>query len=239
MGYLEGFKKLGHALLDLVFPITCLVCGRDGIYLCEKCLEKLPRLPHQFCIVCQQPAPFGKTHPDCRTKNTVDGSISSLPYKDPQISKIIETFKYNFVSDLAPILSNLMVEQIKAQGLADYFIDFELVPIPLHTRRFNWRGFNQAELLAQELAEQLNLKIINDLLIRKRFTKPQVKLTAEERKKNIDNAFAINPDASVGAGKKILLVDDVVTSGSTANELAKLLKRSWVSEVWIVTAAHG
>ncbi len=229
-------KRLGLGILDLVFPITCLVCGRDGVYLCKKCLEKLPRLPHQFCVVCQQPAPFGKTHPDCQTKNTVDGSISALSYKDPQITKIIEVFKYNFVSDLSPILSGLMHQAIKDQGLTDYFSDFEIVPIPLHARRLNWRGFNQAELLAQELTKLLNLKIINDMVVRKRFTKPQVKLTAEERKKNIDNAFELIDDPT---NKKILLVDDVVTSGSTANEIAKLLKRFHAAEVWILSAAHG
>lgn len=229
-------KTLGLWIIDLIFPITCLSCGQDGVYLCDKCLAKLPRLPNQLCIVCQKPAPYGKTHPECRSKNTVDGSISALPYKDPQIRKLIEVFKYSFVSDLAPILSGLMHESIKAQGLADYFSDFKIVPIPLHQRRFNWRGFNQAELLAHEIAKPLNVKIENNLVIRSKFTKPQVKLTVEERKKNIDNAFELIGDP---ANKKILLVDDVITSGSTANEIAKLLKRFHAAEIWIISAAHG
>ncbi len=236
MSFGGTIKKLGLLGLDLVFPINCLVCGRDGVYLCEKCLTTLARLPNQFCVVCQSPSPFGKTHPECRTKNTVDGAISALPYKDPRVSKIIETFKYNFVSDLAPILSRLMVEAIQAQGLASYFFDFELVPIPLHQRRLNWRGFNQAELLAQELSMQLSIKLESNLVIRSKFTQPQVKLKAEERRKNIDNAFTLTGDA---ANKKILLVDDVVTSGSTANELAKLFKRAHAAEIWILSAAHG
>ncbi len=236
MSFGGTIKKLSLLGLDLVFPISCLECGRDGVYLCGNCINKLPRLPNQFCIVCQNPAPFGKTHAECRTKNTVDGSISSLSYKDRQISKLIEVFKYNFVADLAPILSQLMLEAIRAQGLADYFSDFEIMPIPLHSRRLNWRGFNQAELLAQKLAKQLNIKLENNLVIRSKFTKPQVKLTAEERRKNIDNAFALTGDPS---NKKILLVDDVVTSGSTANELAKLLKRAHAAEIWILSAAHG
>src|SRR3989338_2190495 len=106
MNFLEGFKKFNHGLLDLVFPISCLVCGRGQSYLCEKCQGNLPRLENQFCAVCQKLAPFGKTHPDCVSKNTVDGTISTLPYANPDVKKIIGIFKYNFIADLAPILSS-------------------------------------------------------------------------------------------------------------------------------------
>ncbi|OGE79712.1 MAG: hypothetical protein A2660_03015 [Candidatus Doudnabacteria bacterium RIFCSPHIGHO2_01_FULL_45_18] len=236
IGITKLFKKLGQAILDLVFPIACLVCSVDGTYLCQKCHDKLARLAKQKCLVCQKPSPFGKTHPECRTKNSVDGAIAALDYKNRDVQKIIETFKYNFVSDLAVPLSELLVEAIKSQNLSEYFQDFIIVPIPLHTRRHNWRGFNQALLLSQTLSEHLNIPLQDQLVRRHKFTKPQTTLNAEARKKNIENAFELsgNPE-----NKKILLVDDVVTSGSTANELAKLLKRGKAAEVWILTSAHG
>lgn len=232
----NAIKRAGQEFLDLLFPVTCLVCGRDGMFLCDKCLIELPKLEKQQCLVCQTPAPFGKTHINCVSKNTIDGSIAALPYKDRQVNKIIETFKYNFVSDLALPLTKAIQTELAKQDLSDFFRDFIVVPVPLHARRFNWRGFNQAELLATKIAENLGLQVNNKLIIRNKFTKPQVKLDASERKRNMENAFSLSGDAS---GKKILLVDDVVTSGSTANELAKLLKHNHAQEVWILTAAHG
>lgn len=232
----DNLKKLGGYIADLVFPISCLICWKEGCFLCDNCQPKLSRMEKQLCLSCQKPAPYGKTHPDCLTRNTVDGAVAALNYKDPHVRKIIETFKYNFVSDLAVPLAAAIAETLTSENLDDFFSDFIIVPVPLHSQRFNWRGFNQAELLASALAEKLKIKIDNKLIHRNKFTRPQVELSAEERQRNMDNAFNLVGDA---ANKKILLVDDVVTSGSTAAELAKLLKRAHASEVWIVTAAHG
>lgn len=237
MNYLENLEKLGRGILDLVFPISCIVCGADGEFLCAKCQKNLQQLEKQLCLSCHKPAPFGKTHPECLTKSTVDGSIAALDYKNPDIKNLIKIFKYNFVSDLANPLSELIVEAIDNQGLDEYFEDFTIVPVPLHQRRLNWRGFNQSALLSTKLAERLRIKIDNQLVARQKNTTPQAALKhAEERKKNIENAFNLIGDAT---NKKIVLVDDLVTSGSTANEIAKLLKRSNAAEVWIITAAHG
>lgn len=236
MSYIENFKRLGRGILDLVFPISCLVCGRDGEFLCSDCLAKLPRLEKQKCIVCTKPSPFGKTHPDCVTRNTVDGMICAASYQDKNTKKIIETFKYNFVSDLSKPLAQMITETVISQNLLEYFQEFILVPVPLHKKRLNWRGFNQAVLLAMELSQNLKIPIEDKLAIRDKHTKPQVNLTADERKRNIENAFSVTSEV---AGKKILLVDDVVTSGSTANEIAKLLKSNKAAEIWILAFAHG
>jgi len=140
------------------------------------------------------------------------------------------------VSDLAKPLSQFIVEAIQTQGLHDYFKNFVIVPVPLHARRLNWRGFNQSELLSEVLAQKLGIQIKKELVKRHKFTQPQVRLNLEDRKRNVTNAFELTHEV---LGQKILLVDDVVTSGSTANELAKLFKRAHASEVWIVSAAHG
>jgi len=187
-------------------------------------------------VICEKPAPFGKTHPICVTRNCVDGSISALTYKDKNVKRIIEVFKYNFVSDLAAPLAELIVETINKQNLENYFQDFVLVPIPLHPRRKNWRGFNQAGLLSMELSKLLNIKIEDKLVSRVKYTKPQVNLGSDDRKKNMLGAFALN---GIGFNKKIILVDDVITTGSTANELAKILKRAGAEEIWVLTAALG
>jgi len=236
MTLIEQAKNIGVAFLDLIFPISCIVCGKDGLFLCLDCQQKLTKLDNQVCLVCYKPAPFGKTHPNCVSRNTVDGAIASLTYKDLRVHKIIQTFKYSFVFDLAASLSNFIVETIEKQNLSNYFKDFVIVPVPLHQRRFNWRGFNQSELLATTLAKKLNAPMVTNLIQRKKFTKPQVNLSQGERKKNLENAFELLSDV---IDKKILLVDDLVTSGATANELSKLLKKSKASEVWVVSIAHG
>jgi len=236
MVVIDQLKKLGGLVADLVFPISCLICGKDGLYLCAVCADKLPKLEFQECLVCQKPSPFGKTHPDCVTRNSVDGAISALTHKDRRVAEIIKVFKYNFVSDLALPLSQLIVQTINTQGLENYFHDFVIVPVPLHKRRYNWRGFNQSLLLSKTLSEKLGIPVDEQLVTRQKFTRPQVRLDAQARKKNLENAFSMPGDA---ANKKILLVDDVVTSGSTAHELAKLFKSAKASEIWIVSAAHG
>lgn len=236
MSLIENFKRLGQGVVDLVFPISCLVCGSDGSYLCENCLQKLPRLEKQQCLVCQTPSPFGKTHPVCVSRNRVDGSLSALTHKNKHVHQIIWVFKYNFVSNLALPLSGLIVETINQQGLEDYFQDFVIVPVPLHSRRHNWRGFNQASLLAKTLAEKLGIAVDEQLIERSKYTRPQVQLNVTDRKHNIENAFKLIGDAT---NKKILLVDDVITSGSTAHEIAKILKQGHAAEVWIASAAHG
>jgi ComF family protein len=233
MNLISHIKTLGQNIFDLVFPVYCLSCGREGVYLCDACIDKLPASAAQRCIVCQTPSPFGKTHAACVSKHKVDGLISVLPYSNPKVKKIIEAFKYSFVDSLAEPLGSLMAKQILALNLKEYFSDFILVPVPLHSRRFSWRTFNQSELLARQIGKDLGFQVNTNLIKRTVFTKPQVNLNLEERKKNIAGAFAAE-----GSGtKKVLLIDDVVTSGTTLNEMAKVFKKSGAGEVWAATVA--
>lgn len=235
MDILDSIKTLGLKALDLVFPVSCVVCGKEGEFLCRNCKNKLTPLPHQLCIVCKKPSAFGKTHADCVTRNTVDGIISALSYTDPKTKKLIGTFKYEFIHDLAPPLARMIADAIFSQGINNYFENFTVIPVPLHKRRLNWRGFNQAELLSKSLSEILGISLDDQLVVRNKFTKPQIELSAHERKSNIENAFEIKKEST----SKYLLVDDVVTTGSTINELAKILKKNKAAEVWAATIAHG
>jgi competence protein ComFC len=233
----QNLKTLGRFIFDLVFPITCMNCGREKTFLCERCLYKLEGLKNQLCLVCQKPAPYGRTHEKCVSRNTVDGSISALNYKNYEVKQIIATFKYKFIQILSDSLVSRLVKELNQQGLIDHFQKFTLVPVPLHKRRFRWRGFNQSELLTDSLAKVLHINVNKDLIHRVKHAKPQTKLTREERKTNLAQTFAIkNPPRP---GGKFIIVDDVVTTGSTVNEIAKILKRSGASETWAITVAHG
>ncbi|MBI4363573.1 MAG: ComF family protein [Candidatus Doudnabacteria bacterium] len=238
MSLIQKAKTLGRFAIDLVFPVSCVICGKEDQFLCPECQNRLPRLEHQKCIVCQKSAPFGKTHPACSTRNTADGLICALPYSHPKIENLIRVFKYKFISDLSNSLAEIILKEIKNQNLEEYVQGFIVVPVPLHKRRFAWRGFNQAQLLSYRIAHGLILQVDNHVVLRTKNTKPQTKLTREGRKANITDAFALNPDSMI-AGKKFLLIDDVVTSGATMNEIAKLLKQNKAIEVWACAVAHG
>lgn len=233
MNFLGSIKD---NVLDLIFPIYCLVCGKDGVFLCADCTPTLTRLEKQKCIKCAEPSPFGKTHPECVSRNVLDGCISSLDYRDSKNRDAIRIFKYKFISDLSVNLAKLMADELYKQNLVEYFADFDIVPVPLHKRRLDWRGFNQAKLLAQGLSAEFGMNIDSEAVMRTKYTKPQVELKKEARKQNVTNAFAINKNVE---GRKFLLIDDLITTGSTLNEIAKLLKQNKASEVWALTLAHG
>ncbi len=226
------FSRLLNEALDYIFPAFCAKCGQEGIYLCPTCGQKLLRLQQQRCLICQKPSPFGKTHTTC-SKTKIDGIISALPYHDPAIKNLIEIFKYKFI-DISELLGNFMVEAINNQELNNFFKDFIIIPVPLHKRRFRWRGFNQSQLLAQTLSSSLGIPIEDKIISRIRYTKPQVELKHDERKLNVKGAFEVVGDPT---GKNFLLVDDVVTTGATINELAKLLKKKKAHSVWALTLA--
>jgi competence protein ComFC len=225
-------KKFWLLLIDLVFPAFCLVCGTEGTYLCSGCSGKLQRLEKQKCLICQKPSAFGLTHSEC-SKSKIDGIISVLDYHNPQTKTIIETFKYKFVAELSSELAVLMHGEIQNLELGEYFTGFTVIPVPLHRQRLRWRGFNQSQLLAHELSTILTAHYDNKVITRIKNTKPQVRLTKEQRKQNISNAFLILKPPPL----KCLIVDDVVTTGSTLNEIAKALKKSGAKEVWAITIA--
>ena len=225
-------KKIYNLLLDFVFPAFCAGCKVEGTYLCVQCFRKVPRFQKQRCLICQKPSPFGKTHAEC-SKRKIDGIISALPYHDKVVKKLIGTFKYQFV-DISQTLARFILEEIDNQELRNFFKDFIIVPVPLHKNRFRWRGFNQSKLIAKILSEHLEIPTKENIIERTRYTKPQIELKHDERKENIKGAFSILEDV---AGKNFLIIDDVVTTGATLNEIAKALKKKKAHSVWAITLA--
>ena len=184
----------------------------------------------------------GLTHPVCRSPHSIDGVFPSLVYKGI-VKKLVYTFKYPpYITDLLSQLEALLYEGIiQKEGLHTILQKQPVfVPIPLHKNKLRKRGYNQSALLAKALAKRFALPMI-PLLERNKDTKTQVGLSKEERQKNIQNAFRIAPkySGSIKQYETVILVDDVVTSGSTLKECAKVLKRAGVKQVWAVTLAHG
>ena len=232
----QTILKVRTHLLDLIFPIVCLNCGKEGLYLCKMCNAKLKRDEFQICPVCGKPNPFGATHIECKSEVNLDGLVSAVPYKEPLARKLVEHCKYRFISDIAPTLGQIIAEEILNLELTKSFENFTVVPLPLHPKRKNWRGFNQSELIAIELNKHLNLRLDPTILYRKIHTKVQAELKDEERKTNVAGAFASDQNLS---GRKILLIDDVSTTRSTLSQACLALKNNGASEVWAAVFAQG
>lgn len=234
------YSKIKSFILDILFPISCLNCGKEDVWLCDACLQNIPILNFQVCPRCERIIiEQGKLCPSCK-KHAKDepfylnSLVAATEYNENNISKLIHTFKYNFVKDLSVPLGEILTKGILKSEIP--LPDF-IVPIPLHSRRLRFRGFNQSELLAYVVSQRLTpgfeIPVLNNLLIRKKYTSPQMTIKKyAERKENIQNSFIINKNFLENIkNKKILLIDDICTTSFTLLECAKILKNNGAKKV--------
>ena len=206
--------------LDILYPIKCLGCGENKVWLCEDCFDKIKI-----------------TKERCRLTSFLDCLIIATDYENELIRKILSKFKYSFVQELRAPLGKLLIKKLKQ--LDNQSFDY-VIPIPLFKRRELWRGFNQAELLAQEVSKEFSIPVLNDLVFRNKNTSQQVGQKRKKRKENLKNAFVINPEfKDLVKDKKILLIDDVFTTGTTMEEVVKELDNIGIKEVYGLVVAKG
>ncbi len=208
------------SIKDVLFPIECLNCGKDGQWLCQKCLNILE--------------PRSKIITDNAHLKYLNGVFFLFEYDNPLISKMIKTMKYGLVTDIADIFGDMLCRSIKKKELD--VNKYELVPVPLSAFKKRWRGFNQSELLAKHIAS-LNKKPLSKGLLRIKDNTPQAKVGRQRRINNIKNCFRW--DSLFLLKKRIILIDDVITTGATLNECAKTLKEAGAKEVKAMVVAKG
>lgn len=236
-------QQVRNWFLDLIFPVRCIGCGKFGDYICRVCFKSISIKKSFECIGCKRNTPFGQTCYLCAKTNSVDQLLIIADYKNPLVEKSMKFLKYKFIRDLEQPLSILMKKYLKWLTLDKKFNVFQdnplLVPVPLHSRRLNWRGFNQSELLVKELANTFQMEMVSDVIERASDTLPQADIEEkEERLKNLNGIFKIKNGISI-TGREILLVDDICTTGATLNECAKVLKANGVSKVIALVVARG
>lgn len=218
MRFLSSVKDF---ILDILFPEFCLICGREGSYLCRDCQSLTPISSEIYQ----------------GTKNLA-GLYWAAPYGNFVVKKAINQFKYPpYIRELAKPLSFLIISHLLSAGNLD-FSNFILVPVPLHKKKLKKRGFNQAEELAKELSKFLRAPVLNDVLVKIKKTPAQAELKKEQREENIKGAFFCR-EPGLLQGRKILLVDDVFTTGSTMEEIARLLREAGAKQVWGAVVARG
>lgn len=254
---LAKIKAVWRIILETIFPKMCLGCGMEGDFLCDDCLKSIPRQQEQVCPICYVASPVGAVCKFCESQAAgqksnffLDGLIVASEFNEKSLLQhVIHVFKYEFIQLLADPLGKLLIETVKKYDFANTVI----CPVPLHKVRYKWRGFNQAELLAERIMVGAGRETavsgmtgadgataggsfkMQNLLERKTFSKPQMELKRGERLKNVANAFGIVPGRMPA---EVLLVDDVATTTATLNACAKVLKQAGVKKVFAIVLAR-
>jgi len=205
-------------IIDWVFPKKCLGCDVNGNYLCSKCQKEIKSL--------------GVSYDDKR----LEGRIGLFKY-DGITREIIRMIKFDFVGDAIKEIGNWMVAALKKDYpnvVATWRKEkYVMIPVPLHWRRENWRGFNQSAELAKVIGDKLKIEVNKDLMIRKKYTKSQALRQRGQKSSNVEGAFKI-----IGkVPKKIIIFDDVWTSGATIKSMIKILPEK--TKVWVLTLCSG
>jgi competence protein ComFC len=227
------------SLKDFLFPKICVGCSYLGAYICPKCQKKLAYVEKEVCFFCKKPSPFGLTHYSCQKKLFPQGIMTIFYYND-LLKKIIKLTKYQLATEVLKELFAIVAPK-KVEKLS-FFANLKnavFQPIPLYPAKERKRGFNQARLITSFFQKFLPFQAV-DYLQRKKETKPQAEI--KERKKrylNIRGAFLLNPKTKVDKEKTIIVVDDVLTTGLTALEAVKTLKKEGFKEVFVLALAKA
>lgn len=233
MGVTTVLRSWLSPLLDLVYPPRCAGCGRPGAWFCPACQAEAAPLPLTRCPACGSPAgERGGPCYRCRHPGSPLNGIFATAIFEPPIRPAIHRFKYGGLSVLAGPLAGRLGDTWLAAGLPGDLI----VPVPLHPGREAERGYNQAVLLATALGVRLGLPTTADLLVRARPTASQTTLKIHERHANVAGAFACRGRAD---GQRVLLVDDVCTTGATMEACAEALRNAGAAAVWGLAVARA
>lgn len=209
-------QQLGTLLLDIVFPTQCLLCTKPGTLLCASCAGKLPIRP----VLLRHPS-----------TNLASITVCAN-YEDAAIRQLITAYKFNGIRELASPLGRILEHGMRASRLPQSVL---LMPIPLHRRRENNRGFNQSELLAKYLAQTLDMRL--DLHLKRiRARRPQHTLNRKERLTNVRDVFQYESSA---APETILLIDDIATTFATLAAAADELKKHGTKTVHALVIAKN
>ena len=238
------FLDLKDDILDFIYPQTCPICRnplkREEKDVCEECWKALARLPSPYCPYCK----FFFENEDeiadhqCASLGTAKDrrilAVRSLSTFDDHYQKLVHRLKYDkkiqLGRRLAQELGESMLEDKEFAGCD------MVIPVPLHRARERERGFNQSEVLAEGISRAIGISLTKGIMKRKRNTKDQTYLNAQQRAENVREAFVVTQPENID-GKRVILVDDVMTTGATLNECARMLLEVGATRVFAATLA--
>lgn len=232
-------------IIDIIYPRRCPLCGKiitkkQGLA-CEVCYKELRYIEEPRCKCCSKQLNQEEKEYcyDCSRKEfSYDSGIALWNYTSV-LKKSISDFKYHNRKEYSKFYGQ---EAIKSCGelLRELQLD-ALIPVPVHWTRYIERGYNQAEVIANEIGKPLSIPVMGNILVRRKKTIAQKKLNNKEREKNLQGAFAISKENKefVKQLRRVMIVDDIYTTGSTINTCAKILKQEGVEEVYFLVLCIG
>ncbi|MDD5759335.1 MAG: ComF family protein [Desulfobulbaceae bacterium] len=234
---------LAQSLRELCFPAICLFCQQQltaftPLHLCQSCQSRIRLIQTPLCQCCG--VEFASTTGDnhycgpCLAKPPYFSKARAILRYDDESAKLVHAFKYG---GKTVARSTFCALAERATTLADLAPPELIIPVPLHRKRLQSRGFNQALVLARFLFANERRHIAVNLLRRNRWTDPQTTLSGKERRQNLKGAFSVNKPEKI-LGRRILLIDDVYTTGTTLNECAKILRENGAAQVEALTLAR-
>jgi competence protein ComFC len=230
-------RDAGRGILDLIYPPKCLVCGDlQEYYLCPKCVSRIDYLVPPVCDRCGLPVEeISCRNIHCKTLNFT--RARAVAVYDGVIREAIHQLKYSGCTVLMAELNALLVDYLATYS--DFAGDATaVIPIPIHASRERERGFNQSALLARGVSEYLRMPLLMHVLERVGGLRPQAELSEHERIDNVKGAFRVSPNLSL-QGERVLLIDDVLTTGSTTSEASKVLREAGAARVYVFTLARS
>lgn len=219
-----------NTILDILFPTKCILCDKSGVDLCIECLKEAPEA----------------------MRESAKWIFPAYDYRHPVIKKSLQLLKYKGKKKLAKVFAEIIyekiIEEVSDLSVLENFIDPILIPIPLSPARLHERGFNQAELICEEIIkinnerQDLNIELKNNILIKPKDTEHQAQIKDRSaRLKNISGSFTIqNTEENIKKlkNRNIILIDDILTTGATLSEARKMLKQAGARKIIAFTVAH-
>lgn len=225
----------------MLYPPKCLICdallAQDEYGCCRKCTEKLPFIEPPYCLKCGKPVYSEENEYclDCQKQSHVFTKGIALWSYDEEVRQAVYRFKYKNRREYAGYFGKELMKRYY-QLIKSWEVDV-VIPVPLHKRRLKKRGFNQAELIAREIGRGIDVSVEPQMAVRIKNTRPQKELNEKERHKNLKSAFKISKN--VVKLKKVILVDDIYTTGATADAIAQLLLRAGVEKIYVIILCIG
>lgn len=228
-------RQVLWSLVDWVFTPRCVNCRRAGARVCAACRAQIRYMPPHPCAVCGSPQPAGPACPACALLREAGvTALRAVAVFDGPVQRALHALKYQRDQMLADELARWLF----AHPLTRQVTGAVVAPVPLSAERLRERGYNQAALLARGLAELTGWDFAPQLLAKVRHTRTQVGLSARERRANVQDAFAVTPGQRV-AGRTVVVVDDVTTTGSTLMAVARPLRAGGAAHIYGLTLARA
>ncbi|MCF7906380.1 hypothetical protein K9L04_00415 [Patescibacteria group bacterium] len=235
------FYKIKYFLLDTLFPNKCINCGKTGDFLCKNCLNVINKLDLGKCLFCKEKCNFGICE-KCFLNKYFDGVFCIFNYKD--IKNLIKDMKYNGFYDICRFFGEILADFYIKYNINSYFesSNILLIPVPMHRKRLRKRGYNQTFKISESFSYKTKINIYDKILFRTKNTIKQATLSEKERKENLKGVFDCNLKNLSNIDIKnsvVLLLDDVITTGSTLSECSICLRKYGFEKIYIIAIAKA